>query len=182
MVDTSPFIRRYYSQAWALNPGGLAEQDPEATRAAVLAWLAATRPAAGPAAPAWRVVVGHHPLASNGGESREGGGQELAELVWLKGALLAAGVPLYLNGHEHDLELVREEGARLHMVTSGAGSDVRDMAGWGPGVEYQAADQGFVAVRLFQDAALLEFYVAHGEGGGAAPDHVVALPRLGGGG
>ncbi len=174
MVDTSPFIRRYYSQAWALAPGGLAEQDPEATRAAVLAWLAATDPAA------WRVVVGHHPLASNGGESREGGGEELADMGWLKGALLAAGVPLYLNGHEHNLEALREQaggGAALAMVTSGAGSDVRAMAGWGPGVDYQAADQGFVAVRVFRDAALLEFYTAHGEGGAAAPDHVLALPR-----
>jgi hypothetical protein len=190
MVDTSPFIKHYFGQVWALNPGGLSDQDPEATRRVVLAWLADTSPAApsdsssaagssgtGPAP--WRVVVGHHPLASNGGESREAeGAAELADMAWLKEELVKHRVPLYLSGHEHNLELIEAaQGSGLLLATSGAGSDVRAMAGWGPGVKYQAADQGLLAVRLFQDRALLEFYVAHGEAGASAPDYAFTAPR-----
>ncbi len=316
LLDTSPFIREYYAHTWALNPGGLAQQDPAAQRQAIQAWLQATatpadantsghsftvpslsrqqagmvrpgpvgskgaaggaagsvmtapaqqgssahsrqagqttspagtqtdtdtetvassttRPpaaaqaavpaqtsvlavssapqtavsttlpavssaqgpssAAAPAAPGdasqpsqqqqqqqqpWRIVIGHHPLASHGSDSSKKESEQ-EDMAWLKDLLLQQGVPLYFNGHEHCLELISKAGPQgaLHMVTSGAGSDVEPLIGFSKEVHYQAADQGFVAVRVFSQYVLLEFYVAHGAFGTEAPDYAIAVPR-----
>jgi 3',5'-cyclic AMP phosphodiesterase CpdA len=62
------------------------------------------------------VVVGHHPIYSNG---QHGDTKKLVE-AWDK-PLEAAGVNVYLCGHDHDMQHLELEGRKLSYVLSGGG-------------------------------------------------------------
>ena len=84
--------------------------DEEASQ---MAWLKAelAKPRA-----TFTVVVGHHPLYSNGthGDSRQ--------LIQEVGPLMQAhGVHVYLGGHDHDMQHLEMEGLKTSFVISGAG-------------------------------------------------------------
>ncbi|MBK1883207.1 metallophosphoesterase [Luteolibacter pohnpeiensis] len=62
------------------------------------------------------VVIGHHPLYSDGNHG------DTPELIKDIGPLLEkAGVHLYLGGHDHDMQHLELEGLRTSFVISGAG-------------------------------------------------------------
>ncbi|MGD9965685.1 MAG: purple acid phosphatase family protein [Hyphomonadaceae bacterium] len=82
---------------------------------AQLAWLERAL-ASSPAR--WKFVVGHHPIVSSGAH---GGAPALYHHV--RPLLLRYGVAAYFNGHDHDLEYLRD--GRLSYICSGAGSEVR---------------------------------------------------------
>ena len=75
--DSSPFITRYAAEPWFHNAGGLAEQDVGALREALLRRLAS------PATARWRLVVGHHPVASYGEHCKYSMAADCEDMAWL---------------------------------------------------------------------------------------------------
>jgi tartrate-resistant acid phosphatase type 5 len=134
-VDTSPWVSEYRaltSMDWAaagLIPRTAAAPGTPASAAAWAAWEDAqvNRLTAALAASdaRWKIVVGHHAIHSYG----EHGSQP--ELARLDAALRAGGAVAYVNGHDHDLQLIQPDVAAAAAplgpvyLTSGAGSATR---------------------------------------------------------
>lgn len=158
LFDTSPYIDRYHEHEWAHQPGGISSQNLTLLSQQIQADLAAPSPAA------WKLAVGHHPVASYGGHGQEGDTQYLQHLgQWLE----AYGAAAYFCGHEHDLQHIRRTGGRVHYVVSGAGSDTRpgefDSVDDTPGLNYATESQGFVSVRVGSNTLNVQFFTtAHG--------------------
>ncbi|XP_051115859.1 purple acid phosphatase 8-like [Andrographis paniculata] len=65
----------------------------------------------------WKILVGHHPIRSVG---HHGDTQELIDQ--LLPILEANNVDLYVNGHDHCLEHIKDTKSGIHYLTSGGGS------------------------------------------------------------
>jgi acid phosphatase len=113
----------------------------------------------------WKVVVGHHPVYSG---NEYGGSEDLQARI--APILERHGVPLYLNGHDHDLQHVYR--GVTHYVCTGAGSQTRDHCGETPGGDFCSLQPGFVALRLNRSTLKVLFRDAAG-----AELHVVDIPR-----
>ena len=129
-----PFISSYRAD------GGekvkISDQDP----APQLAWFEA---ALAKSTADWKLVIGHHPVWSGGGGALIGGEADLQER--LDPILQRHRIPLYLNGHDHDLQHVAR--GATHYVCTGAGSKVRNdckMAG----SDFCSLQSGFTAFSL----------------------------------
>ena len=103
----------------------------------------------------WKIVVGHHPVRSNG---RHGDTAELVSV--LPDILNKQNVDFYLNGHEHDLQDITEPtNKNLRYVTSGAGSKTRLESGMGHNKKnFFSITSGFVTVALSEKAARVQFW------------------------
>ncbi len=151
VTDTSPMISGYYlERPETTNVSGQKANVPQQ-----LAWL--DEALAGSRAD-WKIVVGHHPIyAGVPRGSGVGRGSRLAELAagdspdliaQLDPILQRHRVPLYLNGHNHDLQHT-QHGA-THFVCTGAGSKLADRCN--PiGSDFCALRSGFVAVAVNRD-------------------------------
>jgi acid phosphatase len=98
----------------------------------------------------WKIVIGHHPVRSNG----DHGSIEHVSHA-LEPMFEAHGVALYFSGHDHDLELL-ETGRGFLQVVSGAGSSTRSMR-WGEDTLFASAAPGFVWVGIEQNELTLVF-------------------------
>ncbi|WP_435895741.1 metallophosphoesterase [Oceaniferula spumae] len=124
-------------------------------QAAQLVWL--KKQLASKRAP-FTVVLGHHPLYSNG---KYQGTPTLIEEI---GELLEkAGVHMYLSGHEHDLQHLELEGLRTSFVISGGGgAHVRGGKEKHKGNFYQVA-HGFSHLSIKNDRLHLRHIDANGK-------------------
>jgi tartrate-resistant acid phosphatase type 5 len=160
LIDTSPFISGYYADG--ARKVKVAGQDT----AAQLAWL---DKALGASTADWKIVVGHHPvwpLREDGGED---GGAAKDMQVKVDPILRAHRVPLYLNGHDHDLQHVEKAGA--HYVCTGAGSKTRK-ACENEGSDFCSVESGFIACSVDRQAIRIAYRDYQG-----ATLHVVDIPR-----
>ena len=108
-LDTSVFVQEYYNQSWAYDvEGGLSTQDPDAQ-------LAFLREALQNSTANWKIVVGHHPLYSRG---FSGGYADMRDA--LEPLFQEYNVTAYLNGHDHSLQHLNQNG--IHYFVSGGGS------------------------------------------------------------
>lgn len=134
-----------------------------------LAWL--ERALASSAAP-WKFVVGHHPIVSSG---VHGGSRALYE--HLRPLLHRYGVAVYFNGHDHDLEYLRD--GPLSYVCSGAGSEHRALRARQHPQSVFGYDQGvgFASCSVEAERMRLRFH-----DGSGAPIYAstLALPRASG--
>jgi tartrate-resistant acid phosphatase type 5 len=108
VVDTSPMMAEYYTDG-----GVKVKVTGEKKNVPVqLAWLdkALTASRAD-----WKIVIGHHPIYSG---KQPDGSPDLAPT--LDPILQKHKIPLYLNGHDHDLQHVVQ--GKTHYVCTGAGS------------------------------------------------------------
>jgi acid phosphatase len=113
VLDTSPFIAAYHADgAKKVKVGGQ-------RTAHQLRWLEA---ALARSTAEWKVVVGHHPIYSGGQYGQPGGSPELVARI--DPILQRHRVPLYLCGHEHDLQHIAR--GSTHYVCTGAGSLTRE--------------------------------------------------------
>jgi len=141
-LDTSPMIDEYFKSGGKVAIAGERDNVP-----LQLSWLdqALTRSTA-----TWKILVGHHPIytgkakdlavGSDLAEHRYGGTRELIEL--LDPIIQRHRVPLYLNGHDHDLQhVVHNKG---HYVCTGAGSLTDDHCYLGES-DFCSLNSGFVA-------------------------------------
>lgn len=105
----------------------------------------------------WTIVTGHHPrfsFSKSGSTPADAGTPEMAAL-W---ALLAAhGVPLYLNGHDHNTQVVHMPGEPTVFVTSGAGSKCSEGVKASAGLLYGYDYSSFMVVTLTNASATLSF-------------------------
>ena len=112
VLDTSPFIAAYHAD------GAKKVKVAGQRTASQLRWLDA---ALAQSTAEWKVVVGHHPIYSGGEYGHPGGSPEL--VARLDPILQRHRVPLYLCGHEHDLQHIAR--GATHYVCTGAGSLTR---------------------------------------------------------
>jgi hypothetical protein len=131
-VDTSPWVVEYRTGGrmdWVA-AGVLPADALRTAGGAAIAWaawesaqLARLTGALAASSARWKVVVGHHGIYSQAA----GHGSQL-ELTRLNAVLRAGGAAAYINGHDHDLQLMeRPPGAGAPVyLTSGAGSQCRD--------------------------------------------------------
>jgi len=171
VLDTSPFIKSYHAD------GGqkvkVVGQDTDAQ----LAWF--ERALASSKAD-WKLVVGHHPVYSGGkpkgadapkaeekSESTPGGSVDL--ITRLDPILQRHRIPLYLNGHDHDLQHVAR--GATHYVCTGAGSKTRNHCDM-DGSDFCSMQSGFVACAVGRERLRLAYRDVTG-----AELHVVDIAR-----
>ncbi len=141
VVDTSPMIASYYADGARLVKVG----DQKANVPVQLAWLDA-RLAASKAD--WKVVIGHHPIylgravryLSDIASEARGSLPDLRDQ--LDPILQRHQVPLYINGHIHDLQHAHH--GATHYVCTGAGSKVAHYCGLS-GSDFCSSHSGFIA-------------------------------------
>ena len=131
VLDTSPFIAAYRADGAQKVKVGGQQTGPQLT------WLDA---ALAQSTADWKVVVGHHPIHSGGENGQPGGSPEL--IAQLDPILQRHRVPLYLYGHEHDLQHVAR--GATHYVCTGAGSQTRDHCHT-EGGDFCSVESGFTA-------------------------------------
>ena len=131
MLDTSPFIQIYYAD------GGVDTKVAGQDTKAQLAWFEA---ALARSQADWKIVIGHHPIYSGG---EHGGSAELVALV--DPILQRHRVPLYVNGHDHDLQHVAR--GATHYVCTGAGSKMRAKCDF-EGSDFCSLQSGFTAMSV----------------------------------
>lgn len=137
VTDTSPFISSYYKET--KYAAQVSSQDTKAQ----LAWLE-SKLAASKAQ--WKFVVGHHTIYSSSAKHEDS--EDMIRLV--RPLLEKYGVQAYLNGHDHDMEVIKE--GPVHYITSGAGSSVRGEMNPGPNSLFaNGLTSGFLAATLTPD-------------------------------
>jgi acid phosphatase len=159
-LDTSPFISGYYKDG--AHKVKVAGQDT----AKQLAWfesaLAASRAD-------WKIVIGHHPVWPNRTSDDGGEGASPDIRAKIDPILLKHRVPLYLNGHDHDLQHVAKNGTNY--VCTGAGSKTRKACVM-DGSDFCDLDSGFITCSVNRAAIRLVYRDYKG-----AQLHVVDIPR-----
>jgi acid phosphatase len=139
-LDTTPMVKSYYLAT-----------NPERTRANVitqdvpkqLAWFKAALAAS---KAQWKIVIGHHPIYSGGGIFGHGDTQELIENILP--LLQEYQVPVYFNGHDHNLQHL--QAGTVNLFDSGAGSRFRPVFRT-EYTKFADACSGFTAVALQAD-------------------------------
>jgi tartrate-resistant acid phosphatase type 5 len=138
VLDTSPLISDYYKD------GAVKVKVAGQDTAAQLAWFKA---AIARSTADWKLVVGHHPIYSGNKHGAESGGSP--DLVAkLDPILQRHRVPLYLNGHDHDLQHIAR--GATHYVCTGAGSKTRKQCGM-EGSDFCTVESGFTAFALTRE-------------------------------
>lgn len=103
----------------------------------------------------WKIVFGHHMLYSNGIYGNLKRLRDTFEEV-----LVRHNVPLYLCGHDHDIQFLKPVKG-VSYVVSGGGGGHRDTA-WKDNTIYAATNLGYVWLGLTDDAIHLHFHDAGG--------------------
>ncbi len=172
VIDTSPMIRSYYAHGARLIKVG----DQQANVPVQLAWLDAGLRAS---TADWKIVVGHHPIymgravrhlshfASDRQLRTHGGLPDL--VAQLDPILQRHRVPLYLNGHVHDLQHVRR--GVTHYVCTGAGSRMAHYCDMG-GSDFCSLHSGFIACAVNRARLRVAYRDYRG-----MELHVVDIPR-----
>jgi acid phosphatase len=145
VIDTSPMMSMYYTDGAVKVKVGDQKQNVPVQLAWLDAALAASRAD-------WKIVYGHHPIYSgqlpkgltdtsaDNVERMAGGSPDL--IAQLDPILQRHRVPLYLNGHDHDLQHVLH--GPTHYVCTGAGSKMSDHCDMN-GSDFCSLQSGFVA-------------------------------------
>jgi tartrate-resistant acid phosphatase type 5 len=134
-IDTSPFVEEYQTKEAMRDE--IVSQDTNAQ----VEWL---DQALSTSKATWKIVIGHHPIFSGGSE--HGDQPELIQRI--NPLLEKHGVPVYFNGHDHDLQhIVR---GSIEYFNTGAGSKVRP-PGPTEGSRFYQGTPGFMAVSLGVD-------------------------------
>jgi tartrate-resistant acid phosphatase type 5 len=147
MIDSSPMLQQYYADGAVKVKVG----DQKRHVGTQLAWLDAALAAS---RAEWKIVVGHHPVYSGGRSTRpdnfaqRNGNQPDGYpdmIAQIEPILQRHRVPLYLNGHDHDLQHVHH--GATHYVCSGAGSMTNKSCDL-TGSDFCSLESGFVACAL----------------------------------
>jgi acid phosphatase len=107
-LDTSPFITKYIGTRTDISG-----QDTNAQLAWLDAGLAASKAD-------WKIVIGHHPIYTALAPEADYDHDQPDLIARLDPVLRAHNIHLYINGHDHNLQVVKMNG--ITYVTNGAGS------------------------------------------------------------
>ncbi len=144
VIDTSPLVHSYRDKVESVIAANVATQDV----ARQLAWLDHEL---GASKARWKLVAGHHTIRSGG--SGHGDTPELVALV--KPMLEKHGVNAYINGHDHDLQHLRDNG--VDYLCCGAGSEVRPVKPV-DGTLFCLERSGFASIAVSDDRLNVEFH------------------------
>lgn len=150
-IDTSPFIRNYYSEA----DHPVHKQDTIAQKAWIEKTLAESDPAI-----KWRIVVGHHPMYTGGGRTENHDTRNIRnsfEKLFEKYHVNA-----YLTGHEHSLQHLIGQSGTLHHFISGAASE-RTPARKLVNSRFAVSDYGFMLFSVTKDYFFVQVINANGK-------------------
>lgn len=120
--------------------------DTERTGPAQAAWLDADLAASDQP---WKIVFWHKPPFSSGEHGSDGKARE-----WFHPLMAKHGVPLVLNGHEHNYERTKPQDGVTYVVTGGGGRGTRPVGSSG----FTAFSEDvlhFVQLEIHQDELLL---------------------------
>ncbi|KAL1202705.1 Purple acid phosphatase 17 [Cardamine amara subsp. amara] len=159
-VDTTPFVKEYYTEAdghtydWRAVPS---------RNSYVKSLLRDLQVSLKSSKARWKIVVGHHAMRSIG---HHGNTIELNEE--LLPILKEYGVDLYMNGHDHCLQHISDEDSPIQFLTSGAGSkawrgDVNPVTNNPKSVNFYYDGQGFMSARFTHSDAEIVYYNVFGE-------------------
>jgi tartrate-resistant acid phosphatase type 5 len=149
-IDTNPFISAYrrptdehYEGMRRNAPGPIADQAK---------WL---DDALGRSDARWKIVVGHHPIHTV--SKRD----EPDMVAQIKPVLERHNVPLYVNGHVHNLQCVRHKA--ITYVTTGAGGRKLGHVGHVDSTQFARETFGFVTLDIARDRIAHRFIDGHGQ-------------------
>jgi tartrate-resistant acid phosphatase type 5 len=145
VIDTTPMISGYYHD----HKTNVAGQDVEGQ----LRWLDRTLAAS---TAQWKIVIGHHPVVRYSAAEKAAA----ADLIDRVDPILRRyNVPLYLHGHNHNLQHVSSGG--IDHVCVGAGSQNDDPCADNGG-DFCALKPGFVACALNRESIRIGYRDADG--------------------
>jgi tartrate-resistant acid phosphatase type 5 len=120
-----------------------------------LAWFKAE--IAKPRTTPWLVVIGHHPVYSNG---THGDSKELVEVY--APLMQEHGAHLYLCGHDHDMQHLELEGQKTSFILSGGGgARVRELKNLERKMPYGVHIYGFSHLAANKDRLLVKHFDAN---------------------
>lgn len=93
----------------------------------------------------WKIVIGHHPIRSYGSH-----GEERVMVKSIKPLLDQYGVQVFLCGHEHDLQCIKNPADKFTCVVSGGGGGSRNTS-YGDHTLFAATNGGFCAAIITKD-------------------------------
>jgi tartrate-resistant acid phosphatase type 5 len=102
----------------------------------------------------WKIVVGHHTVYTGGWRLNSPDTKKMR--AFLEPIFKKYEVNLYICGHEHHLEYTKPEGG-THYIISGSGSEARPAVINPEGGKFTAAEQGFAALSIAGNQAMLQF-------------------------
>ncbi|XP_010505908.1 PREDICTED: purple acid phosphatase 17-like [Camelina sativa] len=159
-VDTTPFVKEYYTEADGHTYDWRAVPSRNSYVKALLGDLEVSLKSS---KARWKIVVGHHAMRSIG---HHGDTKELNEE--LLPLLKENGVDLYMNGHDHCLQHISDEDSPIQFLTSGAGSkawrgDIDPVTNNPKSLKFYYDGQGFMSARFTHSDAEIVFYDVFGE-------------------
>lgn len=101
--------------------------------------------------PVWKMVVGHHTVKSFGKHY----GETCEATQAVRQAMQEAKVDVYVSGHDHNQQLIADEGEPLYVVSGAGGHGIYRQKQSGKSLRFFRADFGFVRFRV--DARQLDF-------------------------
>nr|BCL66142.1 Purple acid phosphatase [Volvox africanus] len=176
-VDTVPFIYQYESRRWASFLYGFKNQSAHVEEIKTSLVRQLNTSLAGGSK--WRLVVGHHPVRSYGSHCSQPDPNDCLDMAFLRPWLKEYRVAAYLNGHEHDQQLIKSDTDPVYYVTSGAGSETRpgefdnlDSDQRSKDALFLSDKQGFLAVVFSGTSMKLHFYTT----GQSGPTYTRVVP------
>ena len=139
-IDTNPLIPEFYKNA-EYGPNVIT-QDSTAQKK----WLEKVLSDKSPNIK-WKIVAGHHPMYSGGGRTE--GYDTKAIRRTLQPMFEKYGVDVYLAGHEHNLQYIKNDGYKTHHIISGAASE-RTPVKLISGSKMAASEYGFFLISVTQ--------------------------------
>ena len=139
-LDTTPMVKSYYlaTNTEKTRDNVITQDVPKQ-----LAWF---KGALAASTARWKIVIGHHPIYSGGGLFGHGDTQELIETILP--LLQEYNVPVYFNGHDHNLQHL--QAGTVNLIDSGAGSQFRPVLDT-TRTKFARGCSGFTAVALQAD-------------------------------
>ncbi len=161
MSDSPAAEILYSSGTWSMpapyytftaGPAQFFAVDTNEVSDAQLAWLAG---ALGASRARWKIVYGHHPIRSAGHHG------DTADLVARLLPILRGRADIYLCGHDHDLQHLREEGGVHFFVSGGGGAGTRPLHP-DPREIFGVNEHGFATLEIVPDAVTVRFVASDG--------------------
>ncbi len=115
-----------------------------------LAWIDSALAASGEQ---WLIVIGHHPVYSHGHY-----GDNAALKKNLAPIMERHGVHAYLDGHEHDLQVIKQVNGVRYLISGGGGGKRKTAAG--ERTEFSASTLGFMRLDCGKRSMTIEVYDA----------------------
>lgn len=103
----------------------------------------------------WKIVVGHHPMYSNGFHKTS-----QVMINAFEGIFVKYGVKMYLCGHNHEVHLLQPKNGVVHLC-SGGGCTHHDTT-WKDDTEFALTNLGYAWINFCKDAAYLHIHDGFG--------------------